>query len=79
MKNEPGVYAFLDFLLSRESAEALTLASHQASTNRLLNDSGLDPRLKPSFLREVPLSQIHFLKDFGRAPEVRALIGNPTR
>ena len=66
--------SFLDYLLEPGPATQLVNAFHQASTNRELNKSGIDNRLKPSYLRQMPLSQMTVWQDFSRARETRALL-----
>ena len=66
--------AFMDYLLESGPATQLVNAFHQASTNRELNKSGIDNRLKPSFLRQMPLSGMVVWQDFSRARETRALL-----
>jgi spermidine/putrescine transport system substrate-binding protein len=65
---------FLEFLLEKDSAIALSQSYRQASTNRLVEASPIDPRLKPSYLRQLPLTKISLFKDFSRAREVRKLL-----
>lgn len=73
-KHAAEAHQFLDFLMEKESALALVKSSRQASTNRLVEESSLDQKLKPSFLRQVPLNRYVLLRDFSRSREVRAIL-----
>lgn len=73
-RNQAEAYGFMDYVLRKETSEALTISFHQASTNRSLESSQLDARLKPSYLREIPLTKISLWKDFSRAREIRAYL-----
>lgn len=71
---ESEAYAFLDYLLEAETALALVRATRQASTHSSLETSGLPAQIKPSYLRQVPLTRVLLLRDFSRAREIRALL-----
>jgi spermidine/putrescine transport system substrate-binding protein len=70
-KAETESHQFLDFLLERKTAISLIHDYRQASTNRRIEQEKIDPRLKPSYIREFPLSQMVLLQDFSRAREMR--------
>lgn len=67
-------HEFLNFLLEFDSAVELTQSFRQASTNRQLEGSRLDARLKPSYLRQLPLPSLDIPRDFSRARELRELL-----
>lgn len=74
-KNEVQAYKFMDFLMDKEISEALSIAHHLASVNRELDSrSKLDARLKPSYLREIPLDKLTVLKDMSRALEIKPVL-----
>ena len=72
--NPRETHAFIDFMLEQDSALKLVRSFRQASANRALEISNLDERLKPSYLRKVPLEEILFWQDFSRAREIRKLL-----
>lgn len=74
MKNSEAAYTFLDFVLEREAAIELAGSYQQASTNRTLEPVNLDPRLKPSYFRDVSLSHLNMQRDFNRARELREIL-----
>lgn len=67
-------HEFLNFLLEFDSAVELSENFRQASTNRQIEASRLDARLKPSYLRQIPLPSLDILRDFSRARELRELL-----
>lgn len=67
-------HEFLNFLLEFDNAIELTQTFRQASTNRHLEASRLDARLKPSYLRQIPLPSLDIPRDFSRARELRELL-----
>ena len=73
-KNIDPAYVLLNDLLRAESATQLAESYQQASTNRLLESTNIDLRLKPSFLRQFPLDKIDFVKEISRADELRATL-----
>lgn len=66
---------FIDFILEKPSAEELVWASHQASTNRLTEESNLDPRLRPSFIRQLQITKYQIPNDDKSASELGKIIG----
>ncbi len=70
-KNQKAVTEFFDFLSSHEASRMLIDFTHQASPNRLVEKDELDPRLKPSYLRQIPLTQYHLRPESPRAGEIR--------
>ena len=52
------VETLLSYLLRKEGAAALAAATHSASTNRLTEALAIDARLKPSYLRSIPLTRL---------------------
>lgn len=77
-QNTTEAHRFLDFLLQQKSAVAISRSARQASTNRWVEESELDPQLKPSYLRQVPLTQYMLWGDFSRSREIRALLPETT-
>jgi spermidine/putrescine transport system substrate-binding protein len=73
-KAEREGYRFLNFLLDAETAVKLTNATHQASTVVSVERLKIDARLKPSYLREIPLTKIEILHDFQGASAVHAAL-----
>jgi len=67
-------HELLDFLLEFRSALSLSENFRQASTNRRVEESDLDARLGPSYLRQIPLHSLEIPKDFNRAREIRELL-----
>jgi spermidine/putrescine-binding protein len=64
----------LDFLLETDSSLDIVQSYRQATTNRTLEATDIDARLKPSYLRQIPLNRVIVWKDFSRAREIRALL-----
>jgi spermidine/putrescine transport system substrate-binding protein len=75
-RNAGEAHRFLDFLIEKDSALSIIKSSRQASTNRLVEETSLDARLKPSFLRQVPINHYTPLHDFSRSREIRGLLKN---
>jgi spermidine/putrescine-binding protein len=66
---------FIDYLLEEDQAIRLAKATHQASANRSLEaTTQIDARLKPSYLRQVPLDRVKVWRDFSRAREIREML-----
>lgn len=77
-KNLDKAHDFLNFTLERESALELTGFTRQASTHRELESELIDKRLKPSYFRQISLSELEIPKDFNRARELREIINKTT-
>lgn len=75
LKDRDDAYRFLDFLLEGENSARLANWTHQASTNRAVESLAIDARLKPSYLRQAPLTRLQILRDFQGARSVRAALG----
>jgi spermidine/putrescine transport system substrate-binding protein len=74
-RDEQKAYAFLNAALGATAALELVETFHQASTHRDLEKlKALDPRLKPSYLRQIPFESFVLWTDSSRAREVRALM-----
>lgn len=65
---------FLNFLLEKNATLALIENTHQASTSRSVEESHIDARLKPSYLRAVPLTRIHLTSEFNQGPEIASIL-----
>jgi spermidine/putrescine-binding protein len=78
VKAETESHQFLDFLLDKRTAISLVHDYRQASTNRRIEKENIDPRLKPSYLREFPLNHLVLLQDFSRAREMRDVLSGKT-
>lgn len=79
-KQEDAVYAFLNEMQSPAIAKALIETTHMASVNRSLEaDTALDERLKPSYLRKIPIGSYVLWTDFSRAREVREIMSSADR
>ena len=78
--SEDGAYAVLNALEGTESAKGMNQSTHQASVNRLLEkETQLDPRLKASYLRKVPIGSYVLWTDFSRAREIDDLMSKASR
>jgi spermidine/putrescine-binding protein len=73
---EGDAYKFMRALTTVEGAKALSIESHQASTCRCLEQSSLDPRLKPSYLRSIPLTRMQMLVDFQTSQRLNSRLKN---
>lgn len=74
-RDERNAYAFLNAMLDRKQALSFVENFHQASTHRGLESiKTLDPRLKPSYLRQIPFESFVLWTDYSRAREVRTLM-----
>lgn len=72
--NVDEAYRFLEDVLRRDSALQITHYVRQASTNTRVEETDLDPRLKPSYLRQVPLTDYTLVKDDSLTLAVRAFL-----
>lgn len=72
--HKPAAQKFLNFLLEKNSSVALMETSQQASASRNVEEMGINPMLKPSYLREVPLTRIHLWPEFNQGPAVANIV-----
>lgn len=72
--DERQAYVFLNALLQKQMSEKFVQATHYASTNLQLERETLDARLKPSYLRSIPLNGFILWQDFSRAREIRGIM-----
>ena len=72
--DERQAYIFLNAILQKQLSQRFVELTHQASTNTDLEREAIDPRLKPSYLRQIPLNGFILWQDFSRAREVRGIM-----
>lgn len=77
-KSEAEVHRFLDHVMIAENSAKLALGARQASTNKAVETLDIDSRLKPSYLREMPLTRLSLLRDFRSARTLRGMLGTIT-
>jgi spermidine/putrescine-binding protein len=62
-RDQAAAKIFLNYILAPKSARSLSENLRASSTNRTLEESELDARLKPSYLRQIPLDQFVLLSE----------------
>ena len=72
-------YIFLNAILQKQLSQRFVELTHQASTNSELEREKIDPRLKPSYLRQIPLNGFILWQDFSRAREIRGIMNDALR